>query len=198
MWTNFKNQDKGVTAIEFSFAAPILFLFIIGALEVGHLMYSNAVLEGAAREAARRGITGFAPCGITREEYINQVIDQQLIGLADPDRRTVSTKVYKSFNDIGQPEPFIDANNDGAYNMGEEFTDENGNLQWDPDKGAVGLGSAGDVVVYDITYAVPILTGFFQKKIGLAESISISARAAVRNEPIPVDPNGVITVPCDL
>lgn len=198
MWTKFKSQNEGVTAVEFSFAAPILFLLIIGAFEVGNLMYANAVLEGAAREAARRGVTGFAPCGITRENYINQVIDQQLIGLADPELRTVSTKVYKSFNDIGQPEPFVDANSDGVYNMGEEFTDENGNLQWDPDKGAVGLGSAGDVVVYDITYQVPILTDFFKKKTGIADSISISARAAVRNEPIPVDPNGIITVPCDL
>lgn len=199
MWKQFlKRKEEGVTAVEFAFAAPVLFLFIIGAFEVGNLLFANAVLDGAAREAARRGVTGFAPCGLTREEYIQEVIDQQLIGMTDPDRRTVSTRVYQSFNDIGQPEPFVDENDDGSYNMGEEFTDENGNLQWDADKGAIGLGSAGDVVVYDISYDVPILTDFFQRKTGIPSSVTISARAAIRNEPIPVDPNGVITVPCDL
>ena len=198
MLKTFKTDENGVTAVEFAFAAPVLFLLIIGAFEVGNLMYSNAVLEGAAREAARRGVTGFAPCGLTREEYIQEVIDQQLIGLADPERREISTKVYQSFTDIGEPEPYVDENNDGSYNIGEEFTDENGNLQWDPDKGVVGLGSAGDVVVYDISYGVPILTNFFSKKTGIGNTIRISARAAVRNEPIPVDADGNIMVPCDL
>ncbi|MFZ5608457.1 MAG: TadE/TadG family type IV pilus assembly protein [Pseudomonadota bacterium] len=193
-------RRDGVSALEFGFVAPILLLFVIGAFEVGNLMYANAVLEGAAREAARRGVTGFAPCNMTRQEYIEQVIDQQMIGFANPDRRTISIMVYDAFSNIGEPEPFTDNPDfpNGRYDPGEEFTDINGNLQWDPDMGAAGLGGPGAVVAYKVSYDVSLLTGFFTETLKLPSRMTMTATAAIRNEPIPVNPDGSLAVACDI
>lgn len=194
-----KRNKKGVTAVEFAFAAPILFSLLIGAFEIGHLMFANAILEGAVREAARRGVTGFAPCGLTREEYIAAVVQSQMIGFNDPDKRTVTYRVYENFNDVGRAEELtVDNGTPGVYDPGDEFVDENGNLEWDSDIGVAGLGSAGSVVVYDIAYNVDLLTSFFAKATGIPSSIQLSARAAVRNEPIPVNPNGSPIDQCDI
>lgn len=47
---------------------------------------------------------------------------------------------------VGQPKPYTDENDNGAWNDGEPYTDVNENGTWDDDMGAAGLGGPGDVV----------------------------------------------------
>jgi hypothetical protein len=61
------------------------------------------------------------------------------------------------------------------------FVDVNGNGQWDDDMGKAGLGNPGDVVVYTVTYPWPIMTPLMKPIIG--NSITLTARSVVRNEP---------------
>src|SRR3546814_7528090 len=56
------------TALEFAFALPVVLLLIVGMFEVAVIMFVNVSVEGALREAARFGITGEAPAGVTREQ----------------------------------------------------------------------------------------------------------------------------------
>ncbi len=195
--SSFWRREDGIAATEFAFAAPVLLTVMIGAFEVSNFMFAKVVLEGAAREAARQGITGYSPCGMTREEFIQATIDKAMLGFTDPERRSVTKRVYRSFTDIGEPEDFDDVNGNGVYDAGEPFTDINGNNQWDPDMAAAGLGGPGDVVVYDFSYQLDSMTGFFAHIVPSAASMTLRASTAVRNEPASINPadNGQCALP---
>jgi Flp pilus assembly protein TadG len=174
-------EDCGKAAIEFAFIAPV-FLAMIGAImEFSGIMFIQALLEGSAREASRYGITGFTTPGVSREDQIMAIIADNTLGLIDLDELQMTTLVYENFGDVGQPEPFTDANDNDTYDAGEAFNDVNGNGAWDEDMGAAGLGGPGDVVVYRMSYdwdmMIPMFVPFF------GESISLQANIAVRNEP---------------
>ncbi|MFZ1412972.1 MAG: TadE/TadG family type IV pilus assembly protein [Defluviicoccus sp.] len=49
----FANQ-RGGSAIEFAFAAPVLFMILLGTVEAAHLYLVQSELTSAARQAARR------------------------------------------------------------------------------------------------------------------------------------------------
>ena len=48
-----RKSISGGTAIEFAFAAPVLFLFIFGVIEVGRVMFTQGVMQFALYEASR-------------------------------------------------------------------------------------------------------------------------------------------------
>jgi len=177
---------RGTPIIEFALAAPVFFLVMIGMFEVAMMTFTNVNVEGALREAARWGITGRTPESGTRQDEIIAMIDEHTFGLIDMSEATITLKVYASFNDIGQPEPFVDSIEplNGRYDPGESFTDLNGNAQWDADRGVAGVGNAGEVVLYRIVYKWHLLTPLIADLIGDQDgAITMSASVAVRNEP---------------
>lgn len=171
----------GVAALEFSLVAMPLLILVVGTVELAVSAFIGSTLESAVLEASRYGITGGTVDGVPRAERVRNMIAQKTLGLINMDDVEMETLVYQSFDQIGQPEPFTDSNNDGNYNAGEPYTDVNGNGQWDADMGAVGLGGPGDIVIYNISYEWGIVTPFMRNIVGpvLAQSASI----AVRNEP---------------
>jgi Flp pilus assembly protein TadG len=48
-----KLSERGTATVEFAFVAPLLVLFLIGALQVGLVVIGNAAASNAAREGAR-------------------------------------------------------------------------------------------------------------------------------------------------
>lgn len=173
----------GVALLEFAFAAPLVIFATIGLLELGMMMFVSTLVEGGLREAARFGITGYAPTGVSREDRIRQIIAENTIGLIDMQSATITQKIYPSFADVGQPEPYDDANANGSYDAGESYQDINGNGQWDSDMGAAGVGGPGAVVLYTIEVDWPALTPLFEPMMGADGKIRMSASVAVRNEP---------------
>lgn len=169
--------------MEFAFAAPVLVTMIIAAMEFGAIMLTNTLMESSLREAARFGITGQQPAGKSRLEQIVEMIDARTLGLVDMSEAAVEVLVYPSFSDIGRGEDYIDGNANGAYDIGETFTDENGNGSWDADVGAAGSGESGDIVVYRLRYAWPIMTPFAGRFLGTDGTLPLSASIVVRNEP---------------
>jgi Flp pilus assembly protein TadG len=180
---------RGTAVMEFALIAPVAVLSIIGLLELSMIMFVQSLMEGGLREASRFGITGYIPPGMTREERILEIVASNTIGLVDMETVEVITKVYPSFSDVNQPEPFTDQNANGSYDAGEPFTDSNGNGQWDSDMGTAGIGGPGDIVRYTLTYDWPLLTPVLSSIIGTGGKIKLSATAAVRNEPftLPVE-----------
>jgi hypothetical protein len=149
-------------------------------LEFAVTMFVGSILESAMAEASRYGITGLTTAGLSRDEQVIQIVSERTYGLIDLDDAEIDTLVYPSFGDIGQPEPYLDANASGGYDAGESYTDVNENGQWDADMGAAGLGGPGEVVLYRISYEWGLLTGLLRPLIG---TIPQSAAIAVRNEP---------------
>ena len=176
-----REGENGAAMIEFAFLAPIFIAMLGAIMEFSGIMFVQAMLEGSAREASRYGITGFTSGGVSRADQIKAIIEQHTHGIIDMDKLEMETLVYENFGDVGQPEPFTDDNGNAVWDNDEPFTDVNGNGTWDPDMGAAGLGGAGAVVVYRMTYPWSIIIPIFRPLFG--DSIDISANVAVRNEP---------------
>lgn len=174
--------------VEFAFAAPVIVLLIAGILEVSLVLFVSVLAEGGLREASRYGITGQEPGGLTREEQLVQIVKDHTHDLIEVSPSNVKFIVYDSFEHIGAPEPYDDANSNGEYDDGEDFTDWNGSGSWDEDTGEEGVGMAGEIVLYKITYQWAFLTPLFQVFGGDDGKLDLTASIAVRNEPY--DPNG--------
>ena len=191
MTINTRRERSGVlrcttasAAVEFALTAPILFLLIVGMFEIAMVMFISVTVEGGLREAARFGITGAAPVGLTRQQQILNILDVHTLGLIDIASSTITLKAYDSFADIGQPEPFNDISPaNGAYDLGEAFTDLNGNSQWDADRGVDGVGNAGEVVLYKIDYDWLLFTPIIAQLLTGGGALHMNASVAVRNEP---------------
>jgi len=177
----FLRRPDGAASLEFAFVAPILILAMIGVFELAMLLFTNAVVEGAVRSASRFGLTGQTTTGVSREAVIVEQIRDGSLGLVEITADDIDVLVYPSFADVGQPEPFDDADADGIYDAGEPFSDVNGNGQWDSDMGAAGAGGPGEVVVYRVRYQRGMMTGLLMESFG--RSVDMAASIAVRNEP---------------
>lgn len=172
--------DRGATAIEFAFLAPVFVLMLMAIIEFSLIMFTSAVMESATNNTARLGKTGYVAAGSTRTEQIIANIKARTSGLLDPNKITITTQVYSGFPQVGQPEPCITQSPcSGA--AGVNFQDINGNGTWDADMGAVGQGNAGDVVVYVANYPWPIFTPVIRTLVG--NTFTISSRTVVKNEP---------------
>ncbi len=180
-------QD-GTTAVEFGLISPVLFLLVMGIVESGLIMSAQNTLESATYVASRTGRTGFVEAGKTQEETIMDTLEERAslfmnTEYASIEAMTVETKTYAGFDDIDEPEPFVDANGNGERDDGENFTDINGNGEWDEDRGGGGYGSSGEIVVYTVTYPWPLFTPLVSHFIGTDGIYTLSSRAVVKNEP---------------
>ena len=180
---------QGGTALEFAIVASVLFTVFFGVVELSMYSLANVLLEGSMREASRFGITGSVVAGSSREEKITNIVSTTTMGLVDitDSSYKLDVLVYPSFEDIGAPEPFNDnpplGNLNGVYDVGELYTDINGNGQWDPDMGLSSAGGPGDVVLYTVSYDWPLWTYLATLVGGSDGKLPLSASMAVRNEP---------------
>lgn len=174
------HDDRGVAALEFGLVAPVLILLIMGTIELSIALFLGISLEQGVLEASRYSITGSTTGGVSREARVLQILQQYTFGLVTLSSSNLTTLVYPSFDDVGEPEPFTDSNGNGSYDAGEPFTDVNGNGQWDSDMGAAGLGGPGDIVVYRVNYDWGFVTRYLEDLIG---DITLTGSIAVRNEP---------------
>ncbi|HWA41734.1 MAG TPA: TadE/TadG family type IV pilus assembly protein [Hypericibacter adhaerens] len=187
----FRRSQSGAAAIEFALALPPLVLLIIGMFEVAVVMFVSTSVENGLREASRFGITGDIPAGVTREQQILQLIEDNTLGMLDPATTHITFMVYPSFQDVGQPEPFTDTPapsplHNGKYDQGEAYEDLNGNGQWDADRGTAGVGNSGQVVRYKVDYEWHLMTPLLADMLGDNGVFKMSASVVVRNEPYAV------------
>ena len=180
---SFKDSQAGVSAIEFALIAPTLMLLIFGIIEYALIMTVYNVMESSTSISSRLGKTGYAAQGITRAQTIINAITTRAGTVIDADALTVTSKFYKQYDQINDPEPYVDTNGNGSRDNGESYTDINGNGQWDSDMGASGYGSAGDVVVYKVSYPWSVTTPIMRELIGTNGIYTITTHAVVKNEP---------------
>ncbi len=179
----FNTEEKGIFSVEFALVLPIMLLMMFGTIEVGLIMFTQSLMEGALRDASRYGITGQEVVGEDRLTTIRTMISKRTVGLVDMDTAQIDVLHYPNFGRIGEGEAYLDGDGNAQYDLGETFTDENGNGSWDADIGVAGAGNAGEVVLYRIRYDWPIISGYMTNHIGEAGQLPLSASVAVRNEP---------------
>lgn len=170
---------RGNAALEFALVAPALLLLIAGTIELSMVLLTNGSLQSAVARASRFGATGQG-AEQDRLAAISAILRNRTFGLTEIDAAAISTRVYPTFTEIGQPEAFTDANGNGAYDAGEAFVDSNGNGRWDADMGKTGLGGPGDIVLYEVRYKSRLSSAFLEPMVG---EVTYAASVAVRNEP---------------
>jgi Flp pilus assembly protein TadG len=174
----------GATAVEFALISPVVVLLVMGIIEMSLMMLAQNLMESATFAASRTGKTGYVAGGTTREDTILQALNNIAGSVLDTNRIIITSASYDEFGDIGEPEPFVDANANGVRDEGENYTDVNGNSQYDSDMGASGAGDSGEVVVYTVTYPWHIATPIVNSVLGDENGdINLVARTVVRNEP---------------
>lgn len=182
-WHRFWHTQEGVTAIEFAILAPVLFLLLFGIVEFAVIMLVTNIMENATSISSRLGKTGYVEATLSREETIRQSVINRAGNLIDPLNLTITSKYYEQFDQIGDAEPWNDVNHNGIAEVGE-YTDINGNGQYDADMGLAGYGNAEDIVVYTVRYPWHVLTPIMRELIGDAQGeFPITAHAVVKNEP---------------
>jgi Flp pilus assembly protein TadG len=156
-----RRDERGATAIEFAFVAPLLFFALASLVEIGVLGMMAANLDNAVVEAARRLRTG-QDAGATSSDTFETQICQQMGGnfAACRDRMTIGVERFSRF---------ADANALVSQQPGGQF-----------DKGA-----PGDIVVVKVNYRWPLMTPFLATAYGRdgPMSVTLGSRVAFKNEP---------------
>jgi Flp pilus assembly protein TadG len=188
---SLSKDRRGTTILEFGLIAPSLMALLFGALDVGHTLYMQSILQGAVQKAARDGTLETA--GGTTEEIRNAIdakVRSQLLLLNKSATIDIRRRFYKSFTQAAaaQPEVFYDtaapsAYHDGICNHGERFDDRNGNGVWDSD-GADSVDHAGarDNVVYTVSISYPRMFPI-DRLIGGSGTTSMTATTVLSNQP---------------
>ena len=179
------NDQAGGVAVEYGLTLPMVLVTVLGGFELGYMAFANATLEGAMRDASRLGLTGLCNLQEARSEVIQRTVTEQMTDCPTAGPIELSTKVYDTFAEVGEGEPYTDSDNNGSYTAGETFQDLNGNGVHDEDLGVAGLGGPGAVVYYEASVPFTAMTPIFTHILKSVQGgeITLSAGTAVRNEP---------------
>jgi hypothetical protein len=149
---------RGATTLEFGMIALAFISVLVGIVEASWQYTVASALERATLRASRFGITGQqtrpgAPANITcRSEAIRWVVTSTAGGILKADRLVVSTVAYAGPGGLGGT------------------------------GGTPGAGTGGEVVVYDLRYEEPIMTGLWLAMVGGPERIVHRSTMVVKNE----------------
>jgi len=180
-------DNRGIAAVEFGIIVVPLMIVLLGALDLGYQSYVRAQLQGVLNDVARTAtvespdFSGYS--GASTEEQIENAIEERVNNIARNATYTIEQSSFYEFSGVGDAEKLLtDFNDNGQYDTGDCFEDINNNGTFDLDAGDSGQGGADDVVYYDVTMTMPRIVPV-ASLIGLSNTYTINARAAVRNQP---------------
>lgn len=160
MCSTLKKREKGATAVEFAFIAPIFFFILFAIVEFGILFWVNLTMQYAVREGARFAVTGqtciFGNPPTPQQRYlcVIQQIKDSSMGLYDQINPTMTITLNN-----GTPTTYSDPN---LYTFGM-------------------FGGPGDIVALQLNCNWPVLTPLIQPYFSGA-LYQFSVAASMRNE----------------
>lgn len=171
-------DQRGVTAVEFAFVAPVFCLSLMGFFDLGYRTYVSSMVQGALHEAAR-----LATVGDKTPAQIDAHVKYRLLEFSDGATVTVNKKSYSDFSDVAKPELITqDTAPFGQYNSTDCYEDANKNGQYDQDRGSTGLGNAEDVVYYEVSISYPRIVPT-PKFLGWSANDTVKGATVLRNQP---------------
>ncbi len=184
-------DEQGASMMEFGLILTPFCVLVLGAFDVGHTLYMQAVLQGVVQKAAREGtLENSAGNATDRQTAIDSLVRSQVRDLNKTADVSFSRRFYRSFSDaaLKKSEDFNDTNGNGLCdgpiggNPGESYVDANNNNVWDRDGGDAGQGNARDNVIYTVTVAYPRLFPI-DRFIGGSGTTRIVATTVLANQP---------------
>lgn len=180
-------DERGTAAMEFGLIFPVFAMLMLGALDIGHTLYMNSVLQGAIQKAARDSSleTGTAT---STQTVIDNAVQSQVRDLVNDATVNFSRRTYKTFSSAAAAnmEGFSDTptgpNANGVCDAGEPYVDTNNNSVWDKDGGDGGQGGAKDVTIYKVTVSYPHMFPLY-KLIGGSNTAVVTGQTVLANQP---------------
>jgi Flp pilus assembly protein TadG len=187
---NLMRAQDGVTILEFGLISPALMVLLLGALDIGHTLYMQSLLQGAVQKAARDGtLETAAGTASTPRDTIDTVVTNQLKTLNKSGTVTISRRFYRTFSKAAAAtaESFTDSasgpNKNQRCDAGEPYTDANNNGVWDADGGdSVNRAGARDNIVYTVQISYPRMFPL-DKLIGGKGTTTLTASTVLANQP---------------
>lgn len=196
-------DNRGAALIEFAILAPVMIMTMMGLSDALYQLFAKSILNGAIQKVSRDAtIQGGASQSATFDQKVatamGTLMTTPTASCATPapaGTYCATRKSYATFADVG-PEPFTDLNSDGIRQVGECYTDVNGNSQWDADPGSTGQGGANDVALYtmSITYKRVFPIDAFVP--GLGSTVTISTTTLLKNQPYATQPSSSPATVC--
>ena len=177
-----RRQESGLAMVEFALTAPLFLLLTMGIFDFSWQLYGRQVLQGAVAKAARDATL---ERNATSQSALDNRVKYAVQNVFKNADVSFTRKVYDSFEEVGNPEPFKDNNNNGRYDSTptkECFEDINGNGVWDADRARSGNGGADDIVLYTATMKIDRVLPVW-RMLGQSQESTISASTVLRNQP---------------
>ncbi len=177
MMNHLRTDSAGAVMVEFAFIGPIFIMMIMGMFDLGQMAYARYLLDGAVEKAARDSALETTST-LQADNMVKRIVGPVVPGATFETTR----QSYFDFVDIGRPERWNDANNNGTCDNNESYVDENSNSEWDDDIGVDGNGGASDVILYTVEvnyqsiFRVPFMPESWVER-------SLSATAVRKNQP---------------
>lgn len=168
---------QGAAIVEFAMVAPLLTMLLLGCFDLGHGIYTKAMLLGSIEKVSRDSTIQAAATG-TLDAKVTNAVRQIAPGATVTFQRTY----YSSFSEVRKPEDFTDVNHDNVCNNHEPFEDANGNGTWDADRGLGGNGGARDAVLYKVTVTTQRVFPVY-RLLGQSSTSRLVATTVLRNQP---------------
>ena len=96
-------DESGAAMIEFALVAPPFVLLLIGTLEVSLMFFTDAVIEGAAKEAARQIRTGNVQNSANPETAFREKLCEELFGVIDCTKVAFNVQTFANFGAVSMP-----------------------------------------------------------------------------------------------
>lgn len=147
-------RKDGATAIEFAIVAPVLFLLLFGIIEFSLMMFASSIVEGATANVSRLAKTG-------------------------AERSTAADPNARAAEDTARLRALVLDRGRGVLKS------DNLQITTIPRSSQSGtIGSAGEMVTYNVRYEWSIITPLLSSIMGDEDGIfSISSTSVVVNEP---------------
>jgi len=175
-----RRNREGVTLVEFAIVGPVLILMLMGLFDIAHTQYTSAVLYGAMQKAGRDYTLENAAISSTAIDA--RVGDQIRAVMPNNATITFTKTAFDDFKNVNEREEFTDLNNNGTCNGSEPYEDANNNGVWDVYRGADGIGTARDVMLYTANVTYPRLFPMFGMA-GLPANVTLTATTVLRRQP---------------
>lgn len=165
VFRNFRKDQSGVAALEFSLVVLPLITLIATTIELGLFFFNASVLESSVRDATRLVRTGQAAFSADPETLFRDKMCESLFLIPCADV-VLEVQPYPTFADASEVEP--------VYNDDDELQP----LGFE-------IGNSGDVVIARASYQYPFITPLAGSLLSgnVNNTMEIHAVSIFRNEP---------------
>jgi Flp pilus assembly protein TadG len=161
-------ESGGGYALEFALLAPVFFLLLLGIMELGYMVFVQAVLDGSARDAARLIRTGQVQTAANPQGTFQTLLCNDMSAFVGCGNLYFNVKTYGSFSAAST-----------GLNQPIQF-DNNGN----PINVTFVPGAASQIVTVQAIYNRPFFTTMVGQYLGVGDNAALLMSTVVfMNEP---------------